>query len=374
MSASIPSQLFPSISRVLSTLQSGDVDQFPKRKKIEEIVAESRVEIGVVLSVLSILAILGFVDVGDDEDVMISSKYPNIAISALRERLDLSVPVLYNLRDVDKKRYFREFTKSLEIIRNGYHGGNIPIHNREIVNLIIKGRQIKNWKYQDVFLHVYHPDWDQYHLVGIGKRGEGSIDELAHKAMRQRLHLEPIDYELDPNTHPPPIEYIAISRSQGALTFYTINTRVINKFNLDLNEYLEKKIFEKREFTIKTFRWFTLKEVNQRDVVDASIMESTPRVLNGLDVSRIPVSVRKAKHFGIKPLLDIKVFSDLPNRLDLGRAISYFSAILVTLIVLNIGRFLNVQLYWLDNLNSIASIISGIISLWLLITGIKEST
>src|SRR6266540_2556472 len=206
MSTSILSQLFPSISRVLSALQSGDVDQFPKRKKIESIISESRIDAAIVLSILSILAILGFVEIGNDEDVIISSKYPNIALSALRERLDLSVPVLYNLRDVDKKRYFKEFTKSLEVIRNSFHGGIIPIHSREIVNIIIKGRQIRNWKHRDVFLHIYHPDWDEYHLVGIGRRGEDSIDELAHQAMKQRLHLEPINYDFDPNTVPPPIE------------------------------------------------------------------------------------------------------------------------------------------------------------------------
>jgi hypothetical protein len=33
-----------------------------------------------------------------------------------------------------------------------------------------------------------------------------------------------------------------------------------------------------------------------------------------------------------------------------------------------------VQRYWLDNLSSIASIISGIISVWLFAVGNKEST
>jgi hypothetical protein len=366
--------LFPSISKILSVLQSGDVEQFPKRKNINMLIEETGISADSVTYVLSILAILGFIEIGEDDDVIISSKYSNIAISALRERFDLLIPVTQNLRDEEKKTYLRAFTNSLEHVRNELHGEDIPIHSRKIVNIIIKGKQIKNWQHQDVFLHIFHPDWQQYHLIGYGDRGESSIDALAHKTMKQRLHLDPIDYEIDPVLQPPAIEYVAISKSQGALTHYTIYTRVIRKLNLDLNEHLASKVIGKDRVTSKTFKWFSVKEVNQKDAPDAEIMQSTKRVLNNLNLSQIPVMVVKATRFESPRLLDIKIFSDLPNRIDLIRASSYIGFILLTLITLNLGRLFNVQLPWLDNLNNIMSIVSAIVTILLAKKGIEEST
>ncbi|MBI5951497.1 MAG: hypothetical protein HY865_07550 [Chloroflexi bacterium] len=372
------SPLFPLISKVLVALKDGEVDQFPKRKKIDDLVQVSGAGKDVVLSILSILAILGFVEIGDDEDVIISSKYPHLAISALKERLDLSFPVLHNLRDEEKKRYFREFTKSLEMIRSESQGAEIPIHNRTMINIIIKGRQIKNWKHQDVFLHIFHPGWNEYHLIGIGMRGENSTDELVHKAMKKRLHLEPIDYEIDNNINPPAIEYISISKSQGALTFYTIETRVVSKLKLDLNEHLKKEIQMGGDFTSKTFKWFSLEEIQQRNVRGASIMESTPRVLEELTGLPIPVVVKRAQRYEAESIFDIKVFSDIPNRLDLGKAIFYFFAILITLLIalfiINISTLFNVQLPWLDNADHIASIVGAAVGVVLFLKGIREST
>lgn len=373
---SILQQLFPSLSKVLDVLQSGEPDHFPKRKKINEIITESGVKRDIALTTLSLMAILGFIEIGNDNDVIISTKYPNLAISALKKRLDMQQPIPAHLRDSEKNSFFREFTHNLEFVRKELHGDTIPIHYRKMVNLVIKGTQIRDWKYRDVYLHVYHPEWNEYHLVGLGERKENSLDELAHKAMKQRLNLDPIDYEIDLNIKPPPIEYISISKSQGALTHYTIYTYVIKSLRKDLNEHLRDCIEKNEKFTALSFMWFTEMEIKQRVFDDISIMESTPRVLNSLTTSQIPVVVPKAKRYSPKPFLKFYFQSDLQNRLDVRKAVSYLIYSVLVLFLFNLGRLLpliDVEIYWLDNLNNLFSIIGVLSSILLLLRGARDS-
>jgi hypothetical protein len=378
MTASDIKKLYPSLAKVLNIILSGEPDRFPKRKKIDSIIAESGIEGDVVFALLALLAIFGFIEVGDDDDVIVATKYPDLAISALRKRLDLSIPIANNLRDSEKNKFYKEFTQNLENVRKELQGDNTPIHSRELVNLIIKGRQIRNWKYEDVYLHVFHSEWNEYHLVGLGERGEGSIEALAHKAMKQRLNLEPFDYEIDPNINPPSIEYVSMSKSHGALTHYTINTRVIKSIKKDLNDHLQACINKHEDFSPSSFKWFTLKEVQQRAFDNITIMESTPRVLNGLTLPQIPVTVPKARRFQTRSLFEINFRSDLPNRVDLIKAIPYiFLIVFILLVFNNFSRILiliNVQTYWLDNLNSIFTIISVVLSMLIGLKGYKNST
>lgn len=377
MTSSMLEQLYPDLSLLLGIVQSGDPDQFPKRKKINAVITESGIKKDIVLTILSLLAILGFIEIGNDNDIIISTKYPNLAISALRKRLDLSIPISTNLRDSEKNRFFREFTHNLEIVRKELQGDVTPIHKREMVNLIIKGRQIRNWKYEDVFLHVYHPEWNEYHLVGLGERKEGSIETLAHKAMKQRLNLDPIDYEIDPNINPRAIEYLSISKSQGALTHYTIHTRVIKLIKKEINEHIRELINEHESFTSSSFMWFTEKEIKQRAFDNISIMESTPRVLSNLTLSQIPVVVPRAKRFQTNPLVKLSFHSDLPNRIDIKKTFIYLFFIVCILILFNSARILtliNVQIYWLENLNNLLSIISVVLSILIAYKGFRDST
>ena len=377
MPESMLSQFNSSLSSVLSVLQSGEADQFPKRKSIDTLIKEAEVSEDTLFSILSFLAILGFIEIGDDNDVVISSKYPNLAISAIKARVDLALSVSHNLRDTEKKRFFRDFTKNLEFVRKELNGEEKPIHTREMVNIIIRGKKIKNWKFRDVFLHILHPDWHEYHLIGLGKRGESSTDALVHKAINLRLGLEQTNYDIDPNIKPPVIEFLAISKSQGALTQYRIHTRVVKKLKLDLNKHLKALIKDNAKYSLDSFKWFSMEEINQRIVNGMSVMESTARVLNNIDHSIIPVLVSKAKNLNNKPIINVEMQSDIPNRIDIVKAGSYLLGILLVLWIFNSGKifnYLDVGNQLFDVTEKSFSIVGNILTILLALKGIRDST
>ncbi len=306
------------VTDILDLLVSGDNDQYPIRVKVEDILKRYNEKSQYVFGALYILSNLGFSEIINGE-VIVNSKYPKIALKAIKKRLDSNNNIFDHLREEDKKLYFRTFTKNLEHIRKDLQGESQHIHTRKILNLIIKGKQIKKWKNEDVFLHIYHDSWKQYHLVGLGFRDETTIDQLIKKVMKEKINLDETDFEIDDTVRPPLILFNELSETQGAVTHYEIETRVVKKINLDLNEHIVSKLSSKDKYEPIRFRWFSYSEIKQKEVDGSSIMKSSLLVLEPLTLSNIPLVVPNAKNYSKKPLLSINLTSDIQNRITRGR-------------------------------------------------------
>jgi len=244
-----------------------------------------------------------------------------------------------------------------------------PVHSRRIVNVIIKGRQLRNWKYEDVYLHVYHPKWRAYHLVGIGKRHPDESDEnLAYLAMKEKVGLAPHQYKLDPNIRPDSIIETYTSRSHGALTDYTFVARVGKSIGVNLNLHLDSLVARSNDFDIGSFRWFTLDEINQGVARGWKIMPSTALVLKMVDLNLVPYSTGK-----VRSIRDAgSIFFELGNRFSRLQLVGYLFVFVTSYLLIfqssNILVRLNTPNQMLVNLALIARIAGAMLaalSIWL---------
>jgi hypothetical protein len=255
---------------------------------------------------LDVLKVLGLFTFDEKKNVQATSRYAHFAIGSLSKFLDSSVCVADEPINGDEEKYLVNLTSLLERMRTEVKKDIIdqtPLHYRRIVNVIVKGRQIRKGKETDVYLHVYHPEWRAYHLIGLSHKNTNETDDdVAQKAMETQLGLKPDQYELDNGFNPNDKDTVEISKTSGALTKYTYALRVAKKINVDLKlrEWMEKGRFQEN-----WFRWFTWEEIKERESFqNEPIIFSTPFVLEDVDLESLPLSAIKSedarKHSSIR--------------------------------------------------------------------------
>lgn len=349
----------------------------PGQLHINELLAKAKsMNEDSMIGALKILSILGIVVVDKNGFVRATSKYGRFALGSMSEFLVRSLPIVVHADvDKDEERYLTTVTGAIETIRKDKIGLT-PLYSIEIVNVIIKGKQIRNGRRKEVYLHVYHPKWKAYHLIGIGDRElGGTIDELAKRAMEVKLGIKNFQYDFDQSINPNPIEYIDISGSHGTITKYTINAKVVKEFHFNINNHL-KKLIEKKDngITESTFRWFTEEEIQNR-VSDnnENIMQSTPRLMRNVDLRIVDNVAGNVDHLQ----KGISIIHEIGNRVDIKTA-GIYGAIGIT--ILTIGAILyycdifTSTIPFLENIGNIAGVISLILAILMFLLGIKKST
>lgn len=338
-------------------------------------IAES-MNIDSMIGTIKILSILGIIVIDNNGFVRTTGKYARFALGSLSKFLICSLPVVTQPDiDADEERYMTQITSALETVRRNKIGIS-PIYFVDIVNVIIKGKQIRKYREKEVYLHIYHPDWEAYHLIGLGKRVERSLEELAHRALEVKLKLQPHQYAFEPSLNPDTVSYTDISGSHGAITKYTINAKVIKSFELDLNSHL-KKLIENPNNNIHeaTFRWFTIEEIIRGISDDQErIMPSTPLLMQTLDLKFVREAAGKVAHMQKR----VKIGEELSNRLNLKNAILYGGiGIFVLLLAIysdGVIKFFSEYIPALENLSNLFQIISYIGAFVLFFVGYNKST
>lgn len=251
-------------------------------------------------SALILLKTMGLISIDNNGNVRATSRYAHFALGSLSKFLSSSVSVADEPVAEDEERVLISLTQALETARRDKKSlfrseDQSYLHHRRIVNVIVKGRQLRKGVETDVYLHVYHPDWREYHLVGLSHKDDTkSDDELAQLALEKQVGLKPSEYVIDPLLNPKEVEIPPlISRTSGVLTKYTFCVRVLKEVSvpLKLREWMETG-----KFPLGWFRWFTWEEIRQRESYQGEpIMFSTPEVMKEIDLSSLPVSAAKAE-------------------------------------------------------------------------------
>lgn len=253
---------------------------------------------------LSVLRILGLISIDDNGAVRVTSRLAHFAIGSLSRFCNCSIPIFIDAsNDSNVEKQLVDFTKSLESVRDmKIDGTNDPIHSRSILNVIIKSRQIRRGRKRDVYLHIYHPKWNAYHLVGISMKGnEESEDQLVTKAMeKEQLLLLPNDYKIKVSKYEPK-KITEISHSTGAITEYTYIIKIATKISGKLS--FRKWINKKAEWGNQRYRWFTIEEIEQfKSKDEEKIFFSTPHLIREIPPEDIPVCVDKIEDDSMSPI------------------------------------------------------------------------
>ena len=113
---------------------------------------------------LFLLQAVGLVDRGADERFVVRSRFARLALASIIRMLNQGHSILKDVREADASEYLVSLTSALEQGRVAGAGSLErvdPIHQRRIVNVLLKGRQIRRGKRVDVYLHILHPEWRQ---------------------------------------------------------------------------------------------------------------------------------------------------------------------------------------------------------------------
>jgi len=223
----------------------------------------------------------------DARSVWIPCRNARHALSSLRKFLaagsELARPT-----GTTATRYRVQITRALETFREASTSiDHQPIHERRVVNVLVKARMVRYWRKRDVFLHMYHPDWGMYHLIGLGVEEPAESDEsVAQRALAEQLRLQAGQYSLGRTSAPPNQECAMISRASGALTRYV--------FQLFKAEDVKARIPPRDES--HRFRWFTWEEIQAlRGEQGEWIMPSTLKIMSSLRLESIPYSAVRAR-------------------------------------------------------------------------------
>jgi hypothetical protein len=169
-----------------------------------------------------------------------------------------------------------------------------PLHHCHVVNVVIRAEVVRDWERKPAYLHVYHPEWRAYHLVGLGVDGspERSLErdkDVAREALQHFLGLEPPQYEFDETINPDVMYLDKMSETSGAFTHYTYRVLVASRIDATLSA--TDHLCEEHG----TFRWFTWEEIERgRGRNNEAIMFSTLPVMRQIPVDSIqpsPISV-----------------------------------------------------------------------------------
>ena len=346
--------------------------------ELETLSRDKDLTIGYVRGALDILKVFGLITIDEKMNIQAVSRYAHFAIGSLSKFLEASICVVDEPVNKEEDKYLIELTSLLEEMRTEVKKevlDQTPLHYRRIVNVIVKGKQIRRGKQADVYLHVFHPEWQAYHLVGLSlKNTNETDDDVARKAIGKQLGLKPDQYELDQVFNPKDIETIEISRTSGALTKYTFALRVAKKINVQLKL---KQWMENGKFPKDWFRWFTWEEIRERkSFQNETIMFSTPIVLENIDIQSLPVSAPNSEDARVRA----GIREELAQRFTLKQIGSIFvlfvlSAFLFFLpaLIRIMGRSTIPALENFSNLFTIVSyLITFVVALYTIMSGLRK--
>lgn len=306
--------------------------------------------------VLSILSILGLIEIDSQYNVLVKNSLSFFPLKSLSEYLINQKPVVDTSDpERDKRNFLLNFTEGLETIREEYiRDGKIQgkeIHNVDIVNVIIKGRKLTWRGFKDVYLHIYHPKWGKYHLIGLGVReGEHFSTDFAEYIIIKRLKLNKKQFSIDRYYRTEEVSFITISGSHMALTRYNIIGFTLDKLNLDIGKHLEELVKTNNEFEDYSFRWFTIDEINNLlGKKGEKIMESTPQLLSKSESKKI-------YNIGI-----------IKNKLEWKRVFIILMFIIGSLAIFYLRQFLlllNFENYLIQNISGLSQILTTILAIF----------
>ena len=290
----------PLLGATLSTVSAASDQRAPRSVSLEQLLSETGEDGGaqqqLLEGALAILYAMGVVRLGAD-DVAASSRNAAYLVGSLSRFLEQSVQAIAEPHD--RLHEHSRLTQVYETARLRWHRAEEvdqePLHRCHVVNVVIKGEMIRDWQRTGVYLHVYHPEWKAYHLIGLGvdEAGEPSEDrdkEVAKEALRRHLHLDPNQYELDDALHPRVPPLTRISGTSGAYTRYTYGVVVAKLIRplLRRNGHLRDEH--------GSFRWFTRDEIQQeRSSQGEAILFSTPHVMRSLELDTLPIGATRAE-------------------------------------------------------------------------------
>lgn len=315
---------------------------------------------------LALLTSIGLIVRRETDVFGASNRYALFALASFAKLLRGCVTVTGQLSHKDMEHYLTSITKALEKARiMSACADQSPIHSRRMVSVIIRGTQARDFIDRDVFLFVLHPEWKQYHLVGLSDKGEPTATEAwtIRTAMTRQLNLEPEQYVVM-DAFRPEEQSLApqISETSGALTKYSFRLRAIKEIKVDLNQHLAAVAADKTN-PPEMFRWFTMMEItNQRGRNGEPIMSSTIALLRNMDIDTIPRLRRPVKdQFGRPSITDAA-----GNRISIRRhwpLIVMVFASLITVLGLNILASASPQDFLLTRVASVSSIVQGLLAL-----------
>ncbi len=314
-----------------------------------------------------------------------TSRKAYFTLASLAKYLEFGVSILPQpIRDHEQAEYFAGLTKILERMREIRPDMNKePIHKRRIINILIKSRQNRAGRKQDVFLHTYHSQWGAYHLIGLSKKRDDETDEtIVEEAMRKQLGQTKNQYEIDRNFKPDDKTYSHISETSGALTEYTYRLFRVEKFysRLELKalveaEQIEAKTHKRRaRFDLNTFRWFTASEIEkEQSIYGEKIMFSSKLLFEAYDLAKMPVNAPEADDVRYK----ISLRTELGNRISLTHFIFSVIAFLLLAVLFVFARpilsFLGTPQTHLDNLGGVIQVISFLANCFNIYLGYRRS-
>lgn len=332
---------------------------------------------------LKIMAVWGLI-CDESGRIQPTSRSAYFTLASFAKYLEAGVPIVSKPISHDEKEYLTSFTKILESIRSTRKDvDNKPIHRRRIINILIKSRQNRQGRKQDVFLHAYHPQWGAYHLIGLSRKKELETDKtLIEMAMDKQLNMSKDQYEIDNNFNPREFVIEHISETSGALTEYTYRLFRVEKFasRLALKELVEKAQTEakikntKARFDNNSFRWFTVSEIAEgQSIYGEKIMFSSKYLLDKYNLAQTPVNAPDADDMRYR----ISLSTELGNRISITFVVVSVGFVILSLLVFlfthEILSFLGTPNTYLDNLSQLARIINPVLTLLGLYLGYKRS-
>jgi hypothetical protein len=361
--------ILPKLGPILQSLfEEGEQGErpiaIPYLKLLKDMPGNPDAQEAMLMGALAILRGMGLIQMDSQGRVRGVSRHACYALGSLSKFLKASAPATdeHTSKDDKERAYLLSLTEALESVREEKaQVSHEPLHARRIVNVLIKSRQVRHWRTQDVYLHVYHPQWKAYHLVGLSHKDDSKTDEeIAHLALQKQVGLMPDQYTLDPVFNPPEITARRISATSGALTEYTYRLLAVKEIRVKLKL---KKLVEDKKFDRNWFRWFTWEEIKQRESDQGEpIMFSTPLVLGDVNCTAIPLSASEADDMRAS----VRIVKEFGNRFTYKQLVALATALVVFLLL----QFVPYVLAWLgrpdprlDNLSNIAQIIGTLIAL-----------
>ena len=361
--------LSPNIAAVVSALYSSKRGKVPLFVPIVDLVThipeDSESQWGVLYGALAILHAMGVVRF-DGESVASGSRDSGFFLGSLSKFLHESVAAIDD--PLDEQSDFAELTRVFETARRRKNQGppvdQRPLHQRHIVNLIIKSRMKRDWQYKDVYLHEYDADWRQYHLIGQALAEGTQVGPLeadrqfAHAIVQDSLRLRETQFELDSDINPAVKHLKHISETSGAFTEYSYRLFVVKSIDPRLSASAQLK----EDKGHGPYRWFTWEEIQDcRSAQGEPIIFSTPDLMKDLNLDSLPIAGRGAD--------DVRQRVSIPK--ELGYRVSRYqlagaALVLVVLVSLQLPSWLVARYHVTDatlgTLANLSEIVSGVIA------------